>query len=330
MSHLRTFRSTGTVATASGAAVAALKTRAAAWEVPLVEDDDGLSMMVWGCELRLTRQTDSLRIDLLAPEKRLVGTLQDTATDVFAEVGLAVQWDHVNVGALAPGLSLLRVEHVVRRTPNFIRVRLRGTDAARFGTGSLHFRLLLPPQGRSPQWPRVSETGRTVWPEGEDALHRPVYTIADHGADWIDFDIFRHADSPTCTWAEADPDGQLVGVLGPGGGWCPDARRLWLFGDETALPAIVRMLQLTEADVRAVLRCAPEDLGSLADHPAVTRCDDLLAALQEVRDLDDGFVWFAASTAEARLARSDLLERGLPKGRFSAIGYWSGNDCAAG
>lgn len=324
MSHLRNFRGAGTIPMASGAAVAALKARAAAWEVPLVEDEDGLSMLVWGCELRLTRQADSLRIDLLAPEERLVGTLREAAAEVFAEAGLAVGWDHVDVGALAPGLSLLQVARVSQPTPNFLRIRLTGRDAARFGTGSLHFRLLLPPEGRAPQWPRVAATGRTVWPQGADALHRPVYTVADHGADWLDFDVFRHADSPTCNWAEGEPLGQQVGVLGPGGGWCPDARRLWLFGDETALPAIARMLRLTQAEVRVVLRCAAEDLGPLARHPAVSRCDDLVAALDRAAPFDDGFVWFAASTAEARAARTRLLELGLPKTRFSAAGYWSG------
>ncbi|MFC0201217.1 siderophore-interacting protein [Paracoccus rhizosphaerae] len=324
MSHLRNFRAAGTIPKSSGTAAAALKARASAWEVPVVEDPDSMSMHLWGGELRLTRQTDGLRIDLLAPEERLVGALRETATELFGEVGLTVRWDHVDVGALAPGLSLMRVADVAHRSPNFLRVRLTGSEAARFGTGSLHFRLLLPPRGRTPIWPRVAETGRTVWPEGQDAMHRPVYTVAAHRADWIDFDIFRHADSPTCMWAEGGPIGQEVGVLGPGGGWCPDARRLWLFGDETALPAIARMLDLTRAPVQAVLRSAAGDLGPLAENPAVRRCDDLIAALEAVEDFDGGQVWFAASTAEAREARTLLLRRGLPKTQFTAAGYWAG------
>ncbi|MEE2861569.1 MAG: hypothetical protein VYB46_12255 [Pseudomonadota bacterium] len=64
----------------------------------------------------------------------------------------------------------------------------------------------------------MAQTGRTVWREGRDAMHRPFYTVAAHGTDWIDFDIFRHAGSPTCMGAEAGPVGHPVGVLGPGGG----------------------------------------------------------------------------------------------------------------
>ena len=80
MSHLRSFHGTGLIPRASGAAVAALKARAAMWDAPLVEDEAGLSMLIWGSELRLTRQADALRIDLLAPEGRLVGILRDSAT----------------------------------------------------------------------------------------------------------------------------------------------------------------------------------------------------------------------------------------------------------
>ena len=124
--------------------------------------------------------------------------------------------------------------------------------------------------------------GRTRWPEGADALHRPVYTVAAQQDDWLDFDIFRHDGSPTCDWAEAARPGDTVGVIGPGGGWCPEAPRLWLFGDETALPAIARMLDLARGEVRAHLRCAPEDPGPLADDPRVTACPDLLAQLATI------------------------------------------------
>ncbi|MGR3198811.1 MAG: hypothetical protein ACU0DH_10915 [Paracoccus sp. (in: a-proteobacteria)] len=150
MAHLQNFRAAGTIPTSSGAAAAALKARASAWEVPLAEDPDGMSMHLWGGELRLARQTDSLRIDLMAPEERLVGALRETATVLFGEVGLSVRWDHVDVGALAPGLSLMRVADIAHRLPNFLRMRPTGPDAARFGAGSLHFRLLLPPRGRTP------------------------------------------------------------------------------------------------------------------------------------------------------------------------------------
>ena len=76
MTDLQRFRSAGVIRQASGAAAAALKMRAAAWDVPLIETSDRLSLLVWDCELRLTPLPDSLRIDLSGPEHRLVGNLR--------------------------------------------------------------------------------------------------------------------------------------------------------------------------------------------------------------------------------------------------------------
>lgn len=321
MSHLRAYRNAGIIPRASGAAVAALKTRAAAWDVELTETPDALSMVIWGCELRLIPETDAVRLELTAPEARLMGNLQDSATEIFAEAGLEVQWQRVNAGALAPGLAVMRVVSVAQRTPGFIRVRLQGDEAARFGQGSLHFRLLLPQPGRRAVWPRIGDTGRTIWPEGADALHRPVYTVIAQQDDWLDFDIYHHKGSPTCDWALSAPEGQEVAIVGPGGGWCPEADRLMLFGDETALPAIARMLDLAAGKATAIIRADARDLGALAADPRVRRADDLLAALADA-DIEGAYVWFAAHSDEARQARSHLLSRGLTKKEFMAAAYW--------
>lgn len=323
MAQLQTFRSTGIIRHLSGAAVAALKARAAAWEVPLIETSGQLSMFIWDCELRLRTEPDCLRIDLSGPEARLIGILQDSATELFEEAGLAPEWDQLDIGALAPGLSLLHVQSVAARTPGFIRVRVKGPDAGRFAERGLHFRLLLPPAGREPIWPRVSASGRTDWPTGEDALHRPVYTVIAQAEDWLDFDIFRHANSPTCDWALSDPVGQQVGIIGPGGGWCPIARRLWLFGDQTALSAIARMLDLAQGEVVASIRASDEDLADMTDDSRVARVDDLLAALYAHKQFDESdFVWFAGPADQAKEARKYLTSLGLPKKSFTAAAYW--------
>lgn len=323
MTHHRIFRAAGTIDRRAGAAAAALKARAAAWEMPLVETATSLSLSIWGSELRLIAEPQGWRIELSAPEQRLIGTLRDSATELFADAGLAVAWDHVDVGALAPGLSLARVASVAPRGASFLRLRLVCADAARFAQGGLHLRLLLPPAGRPAVWPRVASTGRTAWPEGADALHRPVYTVAGQAGDSLDIDIFRHAGSPTCDWALSDPTGQQVGLIGPGGGGCPDAPRLLFCGDETALPAIARMLAGTGGEARAVLRCAPADLGALADDPRVTRSDDPLAAILRLNGPDDiDHAWFAGHADAARAARQHLLARGFARTAFTAAAYW--------
>ena len=326
MSLMSSHRRVGVIPRASGAAAAALKARASAWEAPLTETPGVLSLFVWGCELRLTAESDSARVELLAPELRLIGNLQDSASEIFAEAGLEVAWDHVDEGALAPGLSLMRVAGVNHPSPGFLRVRLIGPDAERFARDSLHFRLLLPAMGRDPVWPRVGAKGRTVWPEGDDALHRPVYTVAAQGQDWLDFDIFRHDGSPTCAWAETVRPGTQVGIIGPGGGWCPQVPALTMFGDQTALPAIARMLHLSRdlvpGPVQAIVDADPADLGALADDPRVCIRHDLLTALSQADLPQDGFVWFAGLAPDARAARKMLLDRGVAKRDFMAAAYW--------
>ncbi|WP_062563134.1 siderophore-interacting protein [Paracoccus aminovorans] len=324
MFPIRPYRSIGTLGPASGAVAAALKARAAAWELELVETPDSLTLLVWGCAMTLFTDGHGARLELDAPEKRLIGTLQDTAATLLDELGVTVDWDRVDAGALAPGLALMRVVSVASRTPGFIRVRLAGEEAGRFGTGALHFRLLLPPEGRAPQWPRVAPNGRTVWPEGADAPHRAVYTTAAQQDDWLEFDIFRHAGSPTCDWADRARPGDPVGIIGPGGGGIPNAARLWLFGDETALPAIARILTEAPGRVSASLCCRPEDMGALAQDPRVTRCDDLLAALDaaDLAGAPDRHIWFAGPAEAARAARQRLLARACDKREFIAAAYW--------
>ncbi|WP_108503002.1 siderophore-interacting protein [Paracoccus indicus] len=326
MSLMSSHRRVGVIPRASGAAAVAVKARASAWDVPLTETPGVISLFVWGCELRLTAESDSARVELLAPEPRLIGNLQDSASELFAEAGLEVAWDHVDEGALAPGLSLMTVARVTCPTPGFLRVRLRGPEAERFSRDSLHFRLLLPPSGRAPIWPRIGANGRTLWPSGEDALHRPVYTVAAQGQDWLDFDIFRHDGSPTCAWAETVSPGAEVAIIGPGGGWCPSGPALTLFGDQTALPAIARILQLAPdmvaGPVRAFIDADAADLGALSGDPRVAIRRDLLTALRDVQLPQGGFVWFAGRAADARAARKHLVERGIAKRDFLAAAYW--------
>ncbi|MCO5734222.1 siderophore-interacting protein [Rhizobium sp. SSA_523] len=304
----------------------ALRQRAALWDVPYEMSEDLAVFSVWSSEARLQKVERDVHITITAPERRLLLTLQESLAELFDEKKLAVKWDEVADGALAPGLSLMSVSAVQRRSPNFLRVCVEAEDAEdaeRFGSGSLHFRLLLPPKGRQAVWPRINASGRTVWPEGEDAFHKPVYTTVAQQGNRLEFDVFRHDGSPTSAWAESNPIGQTVGIMGPGGGSCPPVTPLFLFGDETALPAIIRMLSLSARPVEAFVQASPEDLCELRNDPRVTRVDDLLQALEAFPQDSGGFIWLAGSAEAARRARIMLTERGLTKRDFAAAAYWS-------
>ncbi|TNM60966.1 siderophore-interacting protein [Aliirhizobium smilacinae] len=313
----------GRITRDNGAAIDALKKRAAEWEVPLTQEAAGFCFHVWNSKATLYPDETGVTIEISSPEQRLLQTLQGSLTELFEECLLCPKWDEVAEGALAPGMSLMQVASVTKRSPGFTRVRLEGHDAERFGAGNYHFRLLIPRRGRPPCWPRIAASGRTVWPEGDDALHRPVYTTVAHGQDWIEFDIFEHQGSPTSAWVAEDPTDRTIGIIGPGGGGCPDSQNLFLFGDETALPAIIRMLQEAKGEVRAFVRARRDDLCELAADDRVSGVADLMPALQALELGDGAHVWFAGHADQARAARTYLTGQGLQKRDFIAAAYWS-------
>jgi len=315
-------RTRGRVVERAGDAMAALRACASEWDLAVSETAEGVIMDLPGARLVLQPTGTGLGIEIAAPDDVHLRSAQDNLTEVLAGGGIEIGWDDVAAGALAPGLSIGEVISCGQSAPGFLRLRVGLADAGRFASAGLHFRLLLPPLDRDPIWPQIGKTARVDWPDGADALHRAVYTVADLGADWIDMDIFDHPDSPTCTWVRDAAPGAPVGIMGPGGGWVPEGDPVLLFGDETALPAILRILRLAENEVRAWVTASPEDLSALNADPRVERVDDLLAALAETDPGEAGFVWVAAGERIAREARRHLTDRGLPRDRFSAIAYW--------
>ncbi|MCB8835864.1 siderophore-interacting protein [Aurantimonas sp. VKM B-3413] len=154
-----------------------------------------------------------------------------------------------------PQLREMRVVGVSDVTPRMRRVRLAGADLERFATGGLHVRLLFPPKGRPPVWPQADGTGIPLWPSGADRLTARTYTIRRFAieAGTVDIDIALHeGSSPGSDFAREARPGDLVGMIGPGGGGAVSAERLLLAGDETALPAIARMLEVLSADQRGL------------------------------------------------------------------------------
>ncbi|PZQ47989.1 MAG: siderophore-interacting protein [Rhodovulum sulfidophilum] len=148
-------------------------------------------------------------------------------------------------------LHAATVRAVRRVAPSFLRVELDcpGTRALSEGKG-MHFSLLLPPPGRAPVWPRLDGDGRTVWPAGADSLHRAVYTFValDPEAGRFTFDLFEHEGGRATGWARAAQGGEVVGAMGPGSGDFPEGDEMLLAGDETALPAIRRILENSPPD----------------------------------------------------------------------------------
>ncbi len=246
-------------------------------------------------------------------------------------------------GGLLPHFRELRVVSSRELTPRMRRVRFRAENLERFSSGGLHVRLLLPPAGREPVWPVAGPAALPIWPEGEDRLETRVYTIRriDPANGELDIDFVLH-DPPGlgCRFACSCRPGDRVGMLGPGGGEPKGAEWLILAGDETALPAIGRVLETLPPDAQgvALVEVADEDEEQALAHPPgmalrwlhrngrpaglSTLLADAVAALRppEGREV---YAWagaeFATAQAIRRVWRRDLA---LKRNSHLVVGYW--------
>jgi NADPH-dependent ferric siderophore reductase len=164
---------------------------------------------------------------------------------------------HGAAGSLLPYFREMRVVSAKNISPRMRRVRLRGSNMHRFSYGGMHVRILIPPADiDAPQWPITGEDGRPVWPEGELKLVPRVYTIRDINPESgeVDIDVVTHDGTPGSEWALGAVEGDIVGMTGPGGGDAGDADWYLLAGDETALPAIGRIIEHMPHNVKVVAR----------------------------------------------------------------------------
>ena len=242
--------------------------------------------------------------------------------------------------------TVLRVVEARRLTPHMRRVTFSGSNLHAFDTTEhLHVGLLLPPPGASRDgWLRLLGNGRA---SVRDAGCKPVnrkYTIRaiDPAAGLIDIDFVLHEDGgPGGAWAESAEAGDLLGVLGPGGRGLAAADWYLIAGDETALPAIGRMMEtmpdtakgyvIVEIADRAEqqpLRMPPgmsfRWLHRNGAPAGTTRL--LLEAIRSAPVPPDGsrpFVWVGAEFAAAQAIREHLCRHaGISRADQLVVGYW--------
>lgn len=265
-------------------------------------------------------------------------TLQEamTAHLVGADPALAplLHWsDLPQAGGLPPNFSFARIESLTPIGRHFLRLRLRGTELQRFSRDMIHFRLILPRRGDVlPQWPTMGENGQTVWPRGDRALHRPAYTVRaiDPVQGWLDTDIFIHEGGQTCDWVRAASAGTKVGLTGPGGGGVPVAPRLLIGGDETAYPALARIIaaQSPETVGECWLFGTARDY-PLPPHPGILPVhaphgEAELAAILARNGTQADRIWLASEKTRLAPLRNVILEqRAFPRQAAHLAAYWS-------
>lgn len=230
-------------------------------------------------------------------------------------------------------------------TPRMRRVIFRLEDMTPYVEGDIHVRLLVPPAGREPVWPTLRADGRIDWPTGEDELLVRVYTIRtiDAARHEIAMDFFQHPSAdiatPGADFARDAIAGQRVGIMGPGGAGLPQADRILFAGDESALPAIARMIEEASADTTIQAIIEVEDKAE--EQPIVSKARTSIEWLhrssypegsvhllaERTKAAIDGmetgtYVWFAAEKAAMRNVKAHLASRGHDRKRQYVAWYW--------
>ena len=228
-------------------------------------------------------------------------------------------------------------------TPSLVRVVLGGPGLAGFEAPAdtdAYVNVAIPPAGApydpvfDPDEVRAAHE-RDLWPA------RRRYTVRrwDEAAGELTLDVVVHGDAGAAgPWAARAQPGDVLVLTGPGSGYSPDPAADWhlLLGDESALPAIARTLEVLPAGARAVVRLVvdgPEHevpLETAADADVVwlhRTADDHtpLPAAVEALAFPEGRVhaFVHGEADEIRAIRRHLLaDRGLARGDMSCSPYW--------
>lgn len=205
-------------------------------------------------------------------------TLQETVAyhlNTYFPQNQPLSWSGpMQAGHLPPNISFARVVPVKPMGQDFLLLRLKGDRLQRMARDRIHFGLVLPDPSDATESPRLSDTGQTVWPQ---VLHRMAYTVraVDPDAGWIETAIFVHAGGWVCEFAEHVATGTQVALTGPGGGGIPSAKHLLIGGDETAYPAITRVIAAQSAETQIDCYLFGDRVSyDFPDHPGLAVTDD--------------------------------------------------------
>ncbi|MGW7401232.1 siderophore-interacting protein [Streptomyces cyaneofuscatus] len=252
-------------------------------------------------------------------------------------------------------VSYVRVTGVERITPRTARITFTGDALPGLmeDRPDQQMKLCLPREGRSVAEGLLPEqdaedTYGMRWYEVFLAIpeaRRPWlrgFTVRsyDRELNAMAVDFVLHGDGgPASRCAAAARPGDVLGMVGPSSLYArplPEAERMLLAGDETALPAIATVLEALPGTTSALVYAEIADAGEEVELPAAAggvevrwvhrdRGGSLVAAVRGAgAGLDGvGAAWVAGEASAVRALRRHLVgERGLPKGAVEFSGYW--------
>ena len=236
------------------------------------------------------------------------------------------------------GLFTGRVTKARRLSPSFMRLTVCFSDPTLFDEEFVHFRLFLRAPSASGEWPARALSDGMTTSRGKDAFHARIYTLSrfDRATGELEFDVFLHGRGHACAWA-LNAAGHKISLSPLKDNWkLKDVSDLYMFGDETALPAIrqicrrlppsVKVCQIVltvgcSADVTGFPHSTGLELTVLERKEASIT---LLGALERT-PLDKKprpFIWYAGERSSAVAARRYLLSSGFADRDFLCAAYW--------
>lgn len=243
---------------------------------------------------------------------------------------------------------VLTVESNERLGPHLVRLVLTGESLADFGAAEFtdaYVKLLFvdPALGLEPPYDLAALR------ESAPAHQQPVtrtYTVRaiDRAARRLTLDVVTHGDTGYAgPWAMGAQAGDRAVVMGPGGGYSPDAEASWhlLAGDLSAMPAVAAALEALPSDAKGVALLEvelEEDVLELQApsgvevswlvNPDTDDVDHLARAVDAAawpEDVSEGAVQvFVHGERESiKAVRQVLKRREVPRSAISISGYWA-------
>jgi NADPH-dependent ferric siderophore reductase len=253
-------------------------------------------------------------------------------------------------------LQVLRRETL---SPHFVRLTLTGADLEHLERSGpdQSVRLFFPRAGQSRlEMPTSSSLAWMAQLRLLPKARRPwvrMYTVRAVRPERLEMDVelaLHDPQAPAAAWALAAQPGDEVGVFDEGFTYFPRPHAEWqlLVGDESALPAILAILE--QAPASLVARVFLEVPEAADIRPDVVRPDGVevewvtregrdgppgAAVLEAVRHAvllpGPSYTWVAGeSRLPTGLRRHLVEERGVPKSDITFVGYWREGRSAPG
>ena len=319
---------------------AIMRHRAKEYELTVVEDGPETLMIEtnFGQFGVAYRAPDGLRLIISAAKTDDIHVIRDALVGQIAsavpEFADKIIWsDTAEQGQYPPNLQFSEVIASEQLSADFRRVKLRLDQPEAFaGDDAIHFRILLPEaENTDPDYPILLPNGSTKWPKGNKALHRPVYTARRMVGDIVDMDVFQHEGGRASDWARDVSSGTRLAIIGPGGGGLVDGGPVVLAGDETAYPAIARIMETLPDDVTGHVillshtgardypfpDCPNLSVDWTDKKSFVSATRDALSAKPECH------AWIAAERGQTGKITALAELKDVPKSQRYVAGYWT-------